>query len=184
MLISELLCVLESSPIADIYVPGFIDDGTGSTSHKYLPQGGCEFHFMADDMYLQMGSRLIHCHAPEQGSRMSVTLAEQIVCMFDIDPDDTFGVASVFRLSRRSGSDSARVLRLDVFLGDGCDAENCVFAALGVLLEGDDYLFFDPMDFDGIRIGDDRARDAWVTYWETKYSMSSYMLKTTEVVKR
>jgi hypothetical protein len=179
MLISELLGILEQSSLTDIYVPGFIDDGTGSATKKYLPQGGRQFHPMSDNVYLQFVDRLLRCRAPEQHSRMSVVPVEQIECGFEIDLDDTFGVTSVFRLARQSGGDSARVLRLDVFLGEGCDLEHCVFAALGLLLDGEDYLFLDPLDFDGIRIGSDRMREAWVSYWGDKCSVKSYSVGST-----
>jgi hypothetical protein len=58
MSISELLGILERSPLTEVYVPGFIDDGTGSRPEKYLPPGGRQFHPMTDDVYLEVGDRL------------------------------------------------------------------------------------------------------------------------------
>ena len=182
MLISELLDFFRGSRLTDIYVPGFIDDGGGSVMHKRLLQGGRQFHPMSDNLYLEAGDQLLRCRAPEQNSRMRVTRTSNIECSFEIDPDDTFGAVSVFRFVRQSAEHSALVLRVDVFLGEGCDAEHCVFAALGLSLSGDDYLFLDPLDFDGIRIGDDRSRDSWLSYWEDKYTMTSYAVSSNEVV--
>jgi hypothetical protein len=174
--ISELLEILKRSPLTDIYVPGFIDDGGGDLAKSHLPEGGRQFHPMTDNVYLELGDRLLRIRAPEDRGRMRVEPAERIECSFELDPDDTFGVVSVLRSKLVSTRATGRVLRLDVFLGEACNLDRCIFASLGLMLDGDDYIFFDPLDYDGIRIGGARARDAWIAAVFDGYSMKWYSM--------
>jgi hypothetical protein len=173
MRFEQLLEVFREAPLTEIYVPGFVDDGGGSNIGKSLPHRGVVFHPMSDDVYLEFGERMVRCRTIDQYSRMIVVPATQFECSFDIDPDDTFGVIPLLRMALQSGRDSAKVLRFDAFIGEGFDAEQCVFAALGLALDSEDYIFLDPLDYNGIHIGAIRARDIWLSYWGARYFVSS-----------
>jgi hypothetical protein len=163
----ELLNLLRDASLTDLYVPGFYDDGSGRIGREALPGGALVFHPLFDDVYLELGRLLVHLHSTGQHSRLSVTLAEKIECPFEIDPEeglDGFGVMPLLRLALQSGRDSVKVTKLDVFLEEGCDPEQCMFAALGMECDSGEYIFFDPLDFDGIHIGSTRTREPLESY--------------------
>jgi len=172
------LKLLRAEHLTELFVPGFTDDGGGRISSDTLPNAAVVFHPMPDDVYLKFGRQLVHLRSIDQYSRMSATFAEKIECSFEIDPDDTFGVVPVFDYVLESARDSARVSRLDAFLGEGCDPDECMFVALGMACDSGDYLFFDPLDYEGIHIGSIRKRQSWESYWgrhpNFTYTVRSY----------
>lgn len=174
MTVADLLEALQKSPLTDLYIPGYIDDGVGSATGKYLPPDSRQFHPMTDDVYLEFGAHLVRCRSSAQHSKMTAESVDRIECAFAIDPDDTFGVTSVLRLTLQSGRDAANAVRLDVFANEGLTLDLCSFAALGLAMDNGDYIFLDPRDTNGIHLGAAPARDLWISHWGDRYSRKEF----------
>ncbi len=173
MRVDELLDHLRSGPLHEIYVPGYLDDGDGRVS---LPTSARCFHPMADTVYLDFGGSLIRCAAFDRRSGgMRLERAPSIVCAFEVDPDDTFAVMPLLRFALQTGRDAAKARRLEVHASEA-DEDECVFAAMGVAFDGDDYVFLDPLDFEGIHVGGKRARDLWISRFGARYLARSFVI--------
>jgi hypothetical protein len=167
--VEQLLWVLGRSPIEEIYVTGYIDSGTGPCS-SLLPFSTCrQFHPIWDDVYLCLGEQLLRLSTSDRDPRLRLLYASRIECSFEIDPDDTFGVMGMLRTVLQSGHDSARILEVELFVDSDCDPEHCIVAAAGLVTSESDYLFFDPLTFEGIHVGGRRSRDLWVDHFGSRY---------------
>ncbi len=171
--LDDLLSAFRTSPLSELYVTGYLDTGS-SIRAAILPHGESrQFHPIWDEVYLEVGTRLFRCRAIEQYSRLSVGPVSRMECSFPIDPDDTFGVMSFLRGTLQSGRESAGIDRVDLFIDQACTLEACVVAALGLSTIDDEYLFFDPLDPNGIHVGARESRDLWIAHVGDRYRLDS-----------
>ncbi|WP_438034114.1 hypothetical protein [Sorangium sp. So ce204] len=166
----DLKDIFTESNIEDIYVGGYIDSGSGVRDNIRPISDFSQFHPMWDICYLDTGKHLIACGTADNYSRISIQIVERIAHCFELDPDDTFGVMSVLRSLLPSGRDSARVLQIDSFLHEE-DKSGRAISSLGLALDKGEYLFFDPMNFDGMHVGGAQSRGMWERGFGGKYRL-------------
>lgn len=173
--IEHLKSIFEHQPLNGLFVTGYIDEGS-SLPHDAKPR--CrfgQFHALWDEVYLEVGETLLKFRAIDGYSKLRMERVERIECSFDIDPDDTFGVMSILRTLLPGGQESARVKQLDVYTDPNATHESGIVTTLGLLLDHDEYLFFDPQDaINGIHIGPVRSRELWLAWRGEQYTLHSY----------
>lgn len=173
MRLNEFLKLLGEAELTELFVPGFVDNDDDA-----LPPGGTMHNPMSDHLYLRFDKRLVHFSANIKQLGMMATFAEKIECSFENDADFGFGVTRMLKFVLQSGRYSARVTKIDAFLGKDSDLEHCIFAALGLMCDSGDYIFFNPLDIDGMHVGSTQARDMWLSHWGTHpnltFTMRSY----------
>jgi len=166
--LQAFLVALAKHPVTDIYVPGYLDRGSGA-AERFLPEqqvSWLQFHPVWDAVYLEVGTTLFLLETVDQYWNLWIERAERIECRFSIDPDDAFSVASFRRAVLHDGRDEFRASVVEIFTP--ADASTDRLMALG-LMDADSYLFFDPLDPNGLRVGSKRSRDMWVEYWRGKF---------------
>lgn len=164
--------ILTHSPLSDILVTGYIDGGS-SIHDKIKPRRAFgQFHALWDEVYLEVGDRLLRLKAADACTRLEVKQVDMIECSFDIDPDDTFGVTSVLRMLLPSGRESAQTRQIEGYVDPDQQTQGGIIVAVGLLLDQDDYLFFDPLDaINGIHVGSVQARESWLKWTQGRYPL-------------
>jgi hypothetical protein len=169
----ELIAMLSAYPVVDIYVAGFLDAGSG-TAAEILPDPSAawrKFHPMWGHVYIEVNNELFLLETIEQYSRLHLERVERIACRFELDPDDTFCFTSILRPVLQDGGDQARIVAVETFSPAAMDQDEHAVVAMGLTSEDGEYIFFDALDYHGIHVGAARARDLWVSYFGSKYSL-------------
>jgi len=161
-MIDTILQPLRETPLTDIYVPGFIDDGYGIPLDLLGERKTRRFAPRWDEVYFEFEHALVKMSSVEQGGFLKMEIVDSFSLDFEIDDQDQHALSSFIwaLLGTRS---SVKVLALDVWSKRAADIPTAVVAAAGLSMENGRYLFLDPMTFDGIAPGGPPERDAWLS---------------------
>lgn len=173
--IGDLKNIFEGQSLDGLFVTGYIDEGSSLPGSARPRCHFGQFHALWDEVYLEVGKSLLRFSAIDAYSKLRMEQVERIGCSLDIDPDDTFGVMSVLRILLPSGRESARVKQLDVYTNPNAPHEPGIVTALGLSMDDDEYLFFDPQDaINGIHIGSMQSRELWCAWRGGQYALDSH----------
>jgi hypothetical protein len=118
--------------IKDIYVTGYSEDRGGFYVFSAMPWW---YYIEFDNEFL--------CLAVENDSvQIQPLICKKIQCNFDIEKEDLFTIASIRK------EPFSEIIGFDLVL----NRSSSVISALGIELMNDDYIFFDALTWDGIKI--------------------------------
>lgn len=140
------------SPLSDVIVAGFVDDSNGVKM----------FHPMMDQVYLKLGSALFMLSSSGEHSSLLVQRIARVTREFDIDEDDEFCTCSVAQMFLSAPYADSTICSIDWLYGPTSDGTARTLKALGLLLERQEYMFFDPLNYFGIQIGGKDRREAFI----------------------
>jgi len=170
-----VLGALRQAQLNEIYVPGFIDVGESGPVRGAV----CRFRPQRHAVYLALDGHLVECGERESAAGMflQVRLVDEIDMHFPIDPDDQYAYAPVMWSVLEVERASPRINELEVFADDVCRIEDGMARAVGLSLELDEYLFFDPLTWEGIHIGGRLARERWASEFSARYPSHTYSFR-------
>lgn len=139
--------------VKDIYVTGY--------SEK---RNNC-FYFSTMNwwFYIEFENNFLCIESAEVNGTLSFSDQNQIKCNFNIESEDVFTVTSI------SKATFSEVLAFDLFTGKN-DSKNY---ALGVEFKDGKYVFFNSLDWDGIKIGGKIEKDNFLK--DDRFSFSKIL---------
>jgi hypothetical protein len=151
MSLDDVTRVLETKPLTDVVVGGFVDREAGAA----------RFHPVLESVYLRFGADYVRCKAQDQDYGVKVDVVAAISRDFPMDDGDEFCVASLFTLLLGDAFSSRPVASFRAFPPTRPSADGEAFAACEFLFEDAETLLVEPMVPYGLRLSNPRSGSAF-----------------------
>ncbi len=151
--LANLKQLFESVPLTDVKVPGFLVDGAV----------GKVFHHRLLDVYLHFeNGTVVRCSSIEQYDKLRFAVVDRVTFDFEIGEDHEYAVTSIAELCLKAPSEPRYIESMYLVTAPGISLENGVVKCAGLGIQKDDFLFLDPVNLYGIKIGKRLDYDAWL----------------------
>lgn len=161
--IDEIINVLKSHSITDIFIVGFIDN---SDDLK-------EFYPKPTDVYLEFGNTLLRCSSVNQYDKLRMAVVEKIEFDFEIEEDCEFCFCRVSNMYLSASYGTNKITSAQFLLDDESNLDEGMVKCARLSIDNGDYLFLDPTHTFGLQINGKRSIIEWIeknAYGTPKYS--------------
>ena len=165
--IKSITDLFKSKPLVDITVAGISHTRTGIK--RFVPS--------LMDVYLHFDERLLlRCSSIEQYSRLRIALTEEIEEERDIPSDSEFCTCSLSKVLLKYPDEARYITSLKMVSNNRDELEDGVVACAGFDIQGEGFLFMDPMTLIGIQLGGSQRYNEWLEEFKGRWEqMAEYV---------
>lgn len=136
--------------VKDIYVTGYSER---RIAYNFFSTMNWWYYIEFENNFLCLASNEIN-------GILEFSIQDQIKCNFNIESEDVFTITSI------SKENYSEILEFDLFFGK----DDLKIYALGIAFKDENYVFFDSLNWNGIKIGDKSKKDIFMQ--DTRFSFS------------